>query len=97
MTISTEQLARMTAMANELSEFFAKEPNREKMLLWLDEIRRSLVEECDPVGSPGLYQDLDTIDGLLDIIEARRSEIRSARVDRSGLPPTSDVTLRRNN
>ena len=77
MTISTEQLVRMTAMANELGEFFAKEPNREMMLLWLDEIRRSLVEECDPVGSRGLYQDLDTIDALLDIIEARRSEIRS--------------------
>jgi hypothetical protein len=77
MTISTEQRARMTAMATELGEFFAKELNREKMLLRLDEIRRSLVEECDPVGSRGLYQDLDTIDALLDIIEARRSEIRS--------------------
>jgi hypothetical protein len=97
MTISNEQRARMTAMANELGEFFAKEPDRKKMLLWLDEIRRSLAEECDPVGSRGLYQDLDTIDALLDLIEARRSEIRSARVDRSGMPPTSDVSLRRNN
>jgi hypothetical protein len=78
MTISTEQLARMTAVVNELGEFFAKESNREKMLLWLDEIRRNLAEECDPVGSPGLYQDLDTIDALLDLIEARRSEIRFA-------------------
>lgn len=70
MTISTEQLARMTAIANELGEFFALEPDREKMLLWLDVARRELVEECDPVGSHGLRPQLDTIDALLDIIEA---------------------------
>jgi hypothetical protein len=75
MTISTEQFARMTAIANELGDFFAQEPNCEAVLLQLDEIRRNLVDECDPVGSPGLWNQLETIDRLLDIIEARRNEV----------------------
>jgi hypothetical protein len=74
--ISTEQLAHMTAVANELGEFFSQEPNREKMLLWLDVMRRELVEECDPIGHPELRHELDTIDRVLDRIEARRSEVR---------------------
>jgi hypothetical protein len=75
--ISTEQLARMKKIANELGEFFANEPDREKMLLWLDVARRELVEECDPIGHPELRHELDTIDCVLDRIEGRRDEVRS--------------------
>ena len=41
----------------------------------LIQFRRSLVDECDPVGSPGLWNQFETIDPLLDIIEARRKEV----------------------
>ena len=77
MTISTENLARMTAIANELGEHFAKENDREKMRLWLDEVRRELVEECDPVNHPDLRSQLDAIDSTLDRIERRRTEVRA--------------------
>jgi len=76
MTISTENLARMTASANAIGEHFVEEPDL-KVWKWLAEARRELVEECDPISSPELRRQLDTIDSMLDIIEARRSEIRS--------------------
>jgi hypothetical protein len=79
MTISPEIFGHMKAVANQIGEHFADEPDREKVLLQLDEIRRQLVDECDPVGSSGLRSQLDTIDRLLDIIEDRRAEVLLAR------------------
>jgi hypothetical protein len=78
MTISPENLARMAATADLLGEHFAKEDDREVVLLWLDMARRELVEECDPVDHPEIRTQLDAIDSVLDRIESRRAEVRAA-------------------
>jgi hypothetical protein len=77
MAISTENLARMAATADLLGEHFAKEDDRETVLLWLDQARRELVEECDPVNHPDLRNQLDAIDNTLDRIERVRAEVRA--------------------
>jgi hypothetical protein len=78
-SISTEALARMAAIADELGIHFAKEDNREVVLLWLDQARRELVEQCDPANHPDLLAQLGAIDSTLDRIERRRAEVRAAR------------------
>jgi hypothetical protein len=73
--ISTETIARMTVVANAIGEHLAKEPDP-KVWKWLAEARRVLVGECDPIGTPGVIQQLDVIDRMLDRIEVRRSEAK---------------------
>ena len=77
-TISAEQFERTVAIANKIGEHFAKEPDREKVLVWLSRARNELIEEID-WGRPGFINAATMVDRLLDIIEARRAEVISAR------------------
>ena len=78
-TITPENIAHMHAVADELGEHFAKEPNREKVLIWLHVMRNELVDVCSPVTNlRDLRHELDEIDRMLDRIESRRAEIRSS-------------------
>ena len=65
--------AQTAEMALELGDHFAKEPNRETMLLAQDEIRKVLIDELD--WGPWIIENANMVDRLLDIIDARRAEI----------------------
>jgi hypothetical protein len=75
-TLTPELVGKMNALANELGEHFANEPNRERVLLWLDVLQNELVDVCSPINRLNdLRNEFDAIDAMLDRIEARRAEI----------------------
>jgi hypothetical protein len=78
---SAAQIEHMTETANAISEGFANESDREKVLAWCDSARHELVECTSPVTDlANLRTELDMIDRCLGIIENRRSEIQSAMI-----------------
>ena len=76
--VSSETYARMVEIALEMGDYFGKEPVREKMLLWLDEMRRELIDELD--WGPYLVENANMVDRFLDLIEARRTAIRGSHL-----------------
>jgi hypothetical protein len=70
--IDASMIANATDLGTLLAEYtdsFAR--------FWIATVRRLLVDTCDSIGTRGLLLQLDRIDALLDVIEARRSEVRS--------------------
>jgi hypothetical protein len=66
----------MAEIALEMGDHFGREPNREKMLLCLDVMRRELIDELD--WGPWLIENANMAERLLDIIDTRRTEMRGA-------------------
>jgi hypothetical protein len=77
MTITNAQYKRMAATSNLIGEHLAAATDQDAWL-WLAQARRILVAEADSIGTPGLLEQLDSIDHALDIAETRRADIRSA-------------------
>jgi hypothetical protein len=72
MIFSTQQVARVTSVVNDLGDYFSQDRNTDAMHRCLAVIRQELVEETDPITHPEIIEQLNWIDRVLDRIEARR-------------------------
>jgi hypothetical protein len=82
MPISTEQIQRMTATANDIGKLMGEADWPDlKVWQWVAMARDELCECCSPITRlHDLCDEMNMVDRMLDVIENRRAAVRSATV-----------------